>query len=98
MPMVIVIARCPGMSSNGFAESLEHPGGNVTGMEELPPGVTAKRLVLLKTVAPFVSRVALLSTTPAKADTRHRWLMPSGPQGCSTSARTAAHEIDSVVQ
>jgi ABC-type uncharacterized transport system substrate-binding protein len=66
MPMVIVIARCPGMSSNGFAESLEHPGGNVTGMEELPPGVTAKRLVLLKTVAPFVSRVALLSTTPGQ--------------------------------
>lgn len=62
MPMVV--ATGPGMVSNGFAQSLEHPGGNVTGMDELPPGVTAKRLHLLKTAAPSVTRVALLSTTP----------------------------------
>jgi ABC-type uncharacterized transport system substrate-binding protein len=64
MPMVI--ATCPGMISNGFASSLEHPGGNSTGIEELPPGVTAKRLSLLKTAAPNVSRIALLSTTPGR--------------------------------
>src|SRR5258708_7622564 len=40
----MVISTCPGMISNGFASSLEHPGGNSTGIEELPPGVTAKRL------------------------------------------------------
>ena len=62
MPMVIV--TCPGMVSNGFAESLEHPGGIYTGMDELTPGVTAKRLQLLKAAAPGVTRVALLSTTP----------------------------------
>ena len=64
MPMVI--ATCPGMISNGFATSLGHPGGNVTGIDELPPGVTAKRLTLLKTAAPHVSRIALLSTTPGR--------------------------------
>jgi putative ABC transport system substrate-binding protein len=64
MPMVI--ATCPGMVSNGFAASLEHPGGHVTGMDELPPGVTAKRVGLLKTAAPVVSRIALLSTTPGR--------------------------------
>jgi ABC-type uncharacterized transport system substrate-binding protein len=62
MPMVI--ATCPGMISNGFAQSLQHPGRGVTGIDELPPGVTTKRLTLLKTAAPHVSRVALLSTTP----------------------------------
>lgn len=62
MPMVI--ATCPGMISNGFAQSFEHPGRGVTGIDELPPGVTTKRLTLLKTAAPQVSRVALLSTTP----------------------------------
>jgi putative tryptophan/tyrosine transport system substrate-binding protein len=62
MPMVIT--TCPGMVSNGFATSLEHPGGNYTGLDELPPGVTAKRLTLLKTAVPAVKRVALLSTTP----------------------------------
>lgn len=60
----MIIGTAPGMVSNGFAKSLEHPGGNVTDMDELPPGVTAKRLRLLKTAAPGVSRVALLSTTP----------------------------------
>jgi putative tryptophan/tyrosine transport system substrate-binding protein len=64
MPMVII--TCPGMVSNGFAESLERPGGIYTGLDELPPGVTLKRLQLLKRAAPSVSRVALLSTTPGR--------------------------------
>ena len=64
MPMVII--TCPGMVSNGFAQSLERPGGIYTGMEELPPGVTRKRLELLKRAAPSISRVALLSTTPGR--------------------------------
>src|SRR5207253_8980426 len=33
--MHIVIATCPGMISNGFASSLQHPGGNSTGIDEL---------------------------------------------------------------
>jgi putative ABC transport system substrate-binding protein len=64
MPLVII--TCPGMVSNGFAESLERPGGIYTGMDELPPGVTRKRLLLLKRAAPAVSRIALLSTTPGR--------------------------------
>jgi putative ABC transport system substrate-binding protein len=62
MPMVI--ATCPGMVSNGFAESLEHPGGIYTGLDELTPGVTSKRLQLLKAAVPGIKNVALLSTTP----------------------------------
>ena len=64
--LAMVIATCPGIVSNGFAASLDHPGGHVTGIDELPPGVTAKRLKLLKTAAPQVLRVALLSTTPGR--------------------------------
>ena len=64
MPLVII--TCPGMVSNGFAESLERPGGIYTGMDELPPGVTRKRLQLLKRAAPEVTRIALLSTTPGR--------------------------------
>lgn len=62
MPMVV--ATCPGMVSNGFAQSLEHPGGNVTGLDELPPGLTKRRMELLKAAAPGATRIALLSTTP----------------------------------
>lgn len=64
MPMVI--ATCPDMVSNGFAKSLDRPGGNVTGLDELPPGVTAKRIELLRSAAPHISRIALLSTTPGR--------------------------------
>ena len=64
MPLVIVTG--PGLVSNGFAKSMEHPGGRATGIDELPPGVTATRLELLKAAAPAVSRVALLSTTPGR--------------------------------
>jgi putative ABC transport system substrate-binding protein len=64
MPMVII--TCPGMVSNGFADSLERPGGIYTGLDELPPGVTRKRLQFLKRAAPSISRVALLSTTPGR--------------------------------
>lgn len=62
MPMVI--ATCPGLVSNGFAKSLKHPGGIYTGLDELPAGVTAKRLHLLHTVVPDAKSIALLSTTP----------------------------------
>lgn len=62
MPMVL--ATCPGMVSNGFAKSLEHPDGIYTGMDELPQGVTAKRLQLLKAAVPTATRIALLSATP----------------------------------
>jgi putative ABC transport system substrate-binding protein len=62
MPMVL--ATCPGMVSNGFAKTLEHPGGIYTGIDELSKGVTEKRLQLLKSAVPTVTRIALLSATP----------------------------------
>lgn len=62
MPMVI--ATCPGMVSNGFAESRQHPGGIYTGLDELPVGVTATRIQLLKAAVPSATRIALLSSTP----------------------------------
>ncbi len=62
MPMVL--ATCPGMVSNGFAKSLDHPGGIYTGIDELPKGVVAKRLQLLKAAVPTAKRIALLSATP----------------------------------
>jgi hypothetical protein len=46
MPMVI--GTCPGLVANGFAKSMERPGGIYTGVDELPPCITARRLQLLK--------------------------------------------------
>ncbi len=64
MPMVLV--TCPGMVSNGFAKTLQHPGGIYTGLDELPAGVTARRLQLLQEVVPQLRHIALLSATPGK--------------------------------
>lgn len=60
----VVVATTPGFVANGLAQSLQRPGGNFTGIDELPPSLTARRLRLLITAAPHVRKVALLSTTP----------------------------------
>ena len=45
---------------SGFAASLAHPSGNLTGVSFVGPEVAAKGLELLKEAAPGVSRVAVL--------------------------------------
>jgi len=62
----MVIATCPGLVDNGFAATMDRPRGHSTGIDELPPGVTAKRLKLLKSAVPRLSSVALVSTTPGR--------------------------------
>jgi putative ABC transport system substrate-binding protein len=47
--------------SLGFVASLAHPGGNITGVSNLAPELSGKRLELLKEVIPKISRVALLA-------------------------------------
>jgi putative ABC transport system substrate-binding protein len=44
----------------GLVDSLAHPGGNVTGVTLMTSELAAKRLELLREVAPRVSRVGLL--------------------------------------
>jgi putative ABC transport system substrate-binding protein len=45
----------------GLVDSLSRPGGNVTGTTTMAPGLAAKRLELLKAVAPRASRVLVLA-------------------------------------
>ena len=44
----------------GLVASLSRPGGNVTGLDSLAPGLDAKRLELLKELLPAIGRVAVL--------------------------------------
>src|ERR1700751_2962821 len=46
--------------STGLIASLAHPGGNLTGGAQLTAEVSAKRLQILKTVVPELSRAAAL--------------------------------------
>ena len=45
----------------GFVASLAHPGGNITGMSNLSPELSGKRLEMLKEVVPRASRIAVLA-------------------------------------
>ena len=57
----IIMAGSTDPVENGFASSLAHPGGNVTGLTHNPgPDFAGKALQLLKETAPHISRVAIL--------------------------------------
>ena len=47
---------------SGFVASLARPGGNITGLSSLSPGLSAKQLELLKEIIPNLSRVAVLGS------------------------------------
>jgi putative tryptophan/tyrosine transport system substrate-binding protein len=67
----IVMATGGDLVAMGLAESLAHPGGNVTGVTFFVVQLMAKRLELLKAVAPSLARagVLLLKDMPAKSKT-----------------------------
>jgi len=57
----IVAANADNLVDAGVVTSLDHPGGNVTGLSRVDADFSAKRLELLKETVPKVSRVAVLS-------------------------------------
>jgi putative tryptophan/tyrosine transport system substrate-binding protein len=58
VPIVFVVVSEP--VAQGFAQSLSHPGGNITGLSYLEPSLGAKWLELLKELVPHVVRVATI--------------------------------------
>ena len=58
IPIVMVNSNDP--VGTGFVASLARPGGNVTGLSNISPELSGKRLELLREVVPGLSRVAFL--------------------------------------
>lgn len=58
----IVMASGAGAVQIGIAQSLAHPGGNVTGLTHQGEDLTQKQVELLKTIAPDISSVGFLTT------------------------------------
>ena len=56
----IVVAIAADLVGPGYVASLARPGGNITGLTTLSAELSAKRLELLKTAFPKISRVAIL--------------------------------------
>jgi putative ABC transport system substrate-binding protein len=67
IPIVMVGVGDP--VATGLVASLARPGGNITGLSQLSPELSGKRLDLFKEVVPGVSRVAILwnPTNPTNA-------------------------------
>jgi putative tryptophan/tyrosine transport system substrate-binding protein len=58
IPIVFVVHGDPVFT--GDIQSLAHPGGNITGLSQMHPELSAKQLGLLRQVAPQVQRVAVV--------------------------------------
>ena len=59
VPIIMIALGDP--VGTGLVESITRPGGNVTGMSQMVPELSVKRLELLKEAVPKISRVLVLS-------------------------------------
>ena len=66
IPIVMAISAYP--EKMGLAESLSHPGGNITGLSNAAPEVAGKRLQLLKQLAPKTVRIVVLGNAASTID------------------------------
>jgi putative ABC transport system substrate-binding protein len=78
LPVVAVTGADP--VAMGLIDSLAHPGGNVTGVGEVGPELSAKRLEVLKDTFPSLRKIAMLwnaddlgMTTNRPKRRRGRW-------------------------
>ena len=60
IPIVMLVVPDP--VAQGLVASLARPGGNITGLTNLVPGLSQKYVELLKEVLPSASRFAVIST------------------------------------
>ena len=67
----------------GFVASLARPGGNITGLSNLAPELSGKRLELLKEIVPRLSHVAFFgtSTLPGNAQSLKETELAAGALG-----------------
>jgi ABC-type uncharacterized transport system substrate-binding protein len=64
LPIVMTFVSDP--VGSGFIDSLARPGGNITGLTNLGPELSAKWIELLKELVPGASRIGVLYTSPVR--------------------------------
>jgi putative tryptophan/tyrosine transport system substrate-binding protein len=68
VPIVFTVVTEP--VTQGIVQSLDHPGGNITGFTYVEPAMGAKWVELLKEIAPHVTRIALVFNPDASPQSR----------------------------
>ena len=88
VPIVITPAADP--ATAGLLDTYDHPGGNITGIVEMTPELTPRRLELLKQIVPTLSRVAIMWSPGTLSETTFRQMM--------IETQTTARSLDVGVQ
>jgi putative ABC transport system substrate-binding protein len=87
IPIVMTTSSYP--DKIGLVDSLSRPGGNVTGLSNVGPELSGKKLELLKEIAPKASRVAVLFNPASEVE-------PLAVRELSAAAAAVGVEIQSV--
>jgi len=87
IPIVMTTSSYP--DKIGLVDSLSRPGGNVTGLSNVGPELSGKKLELLKEIAPKVSRVGVVFNPASEVE-------PLVVQELSAMAPTVGFEIEPV--
>ena len=87
IPIVMTTSSYP--DKIGLVNSLSRPGGNVTGLSNVGPELSGKKLELLKEIAPKASRVAVLFNPASDVE-------PLAVRELSAAAPAVGVEIQSV--
>ena len=81
----------------GIVQSLARPGGNVTGITEMAPELTPRRLEMLKEIVPTLSRVAILWQPGTLSDDAfQRMLKDTGARAASLGIQLQVVEAKEV--
>jgi putative ABC transport system substrate-binding protein len=94
IPIVMTFDSDP--VGNGFVTSLAHPGGNITGLSNVAPEISGKRIEILKELVPKLSRVAVLgmSSNPGNALSLRETELAAHSLGLQTSFLDIRHSKD----
>jgi putative tryptophan/tyrosine transport system substrate-binding protein len=87
IPIVMTTSSYP--DKIGLVDSLSRPGGNVTGLSNVGPELSGKKLELLKEIVPKASRVAVLFNPASEVE-------PLAVRELSAAAPAVGVEIQSV--
>ena len=81
---------------NGFVTSLARPGGNITGLSNVAPEISGKRIEILKELVPKLSRVAVLgmSSNPGNALSLSETELAAHSLGLQTAFLDIRHSKD----
>ena len=88
VPIIMTPSADPAVA--GFVASLEHPGGNITGITEMMPELTPQRLGMLKQIVPGLSRAAILWRPGTLSDATIEKLKEARPDGAEMRLQLVA--------